>query len=246
MRKSKLSEWLFDTSRAFLPRKFSVVEKFYDSRYVDRTENFSRSQKWEDEVLRLMMAAGLQSGARVLDVGCNTGRLVDVLSSALPAFRYTGVDINKAAFERTQARSGENATFMFYDGSVLPVQSDSVDVAVFNHSLGHVSDVMLSLRESYRVLAPGGSIAIATPNRLYKRAKAINNLFNDYSPDLTVLRYFSIGTLKSALHAAGFVSTNAWLEGEAAIRAGGFELSASRSRIFCVAQKPKHRPQEEL
>lgn len=236
---SRLKTWLRDTRRAYLPLAFDSVAPQYDRTYVARTERFSSSANWSAEVLSLIAAARMSSPVRIADIGCNTGRLAEVLGGAFERFEYVGLDVNRNAIDLAQGRAhAENVRFSHYDGLAMPLEQCSFDIVIFNHSLGHVADVALSLAEAYRVLKPAGAVLVATPNRAFKRWKIISNLINGYDPDPTVLRYFSPASLEAVLAAAKFSEVKTWLGGEAATRFV-IDPQRTRSRLFGIASKPR-------
>jgi SAM-dependent methyltransferase len=110
--------------------------------------------------------AGLQAGQTVLDLGCGAG--LDVLLAAWqvgPAGRVIGVDMTPEmiALARRHAADAAVTNVEFRLGSIedLPVEDSSVDVVISNcvASLSPAKDRLLA--EAWRVLVPGGRLAVA-------------------------------------------------------------------------------------
>lgn len=96
--------------------------------------------------------------ARVLDVGCGQGVLLDALSSRLPEALLVGIDAVPApATARWRGVTGDIAT-------QLPFADASFEVVVAGEVIEHVPHPDLMLAELRRVLAPGGLLVLSTPN----------------------------------------------------------------------------------
>jgi len=107
----------------------------------------------------------LNAGETVVDIGCGAG--FDTLIAARqvgPAGRVIAVDMTSAMLEKARAGAREAglANIDFRDGyaETLPVDSDSVDVAISNGVINLCPDKMAAMQEIYRVLKPGGRIQI--------------------------------------------------------------------------------------
>jgi ubiquinone/menaquinone biosynthesis C-methylase UbiE len=109
----------------------------------------------------------LQAGAKVLDVGCGTG------ASALPAAQtvgkngfVVGVDLASRLLERarTKALAGrlDNVEFRQADMTVLEYPDGSFDAVVSVFSIFFVPDMEGQVRELWRMVRPGGKLAVTT------------------------------------------------------------------------------------
>lgn len=88
-------------------------------------------------------------GARLLDLGAGTGRQSALLAAS--GYRVTAVDLPSSAYAAQRVHP-----VLDYDGRHLPLEDASVDVVFSSNVLEHVVAVEDLLRETARVLAPGG------------------------------------------------------------------------------------------
>jgi len=115
------------------------------------------------------------AGDRIIDLGCAAGALTHYLSGfgAIVA----GVDLEPRAIAKARSLFPE-LEFMQADVAELPFGEDSFDKAVAGDLVEHLDDATLRamLGELQRVLVPGGSLSIYTPNPLHviERLKAHN------------------------------------------------------------------------
>jgi SAM-dependent methyltransferase len=111
--------------------------------------------------------ANAAPGSTVLDYGCGTGELVQLLRDA--GFDAYGVDIRWPGgdFGRVQeSELGRRGVLRFYEeGGTLPFDDDAFDVVVSDQVLEHVAPFEQSVRELERVCRPGGLIYHHFPSR---------------------------------------------------------------------------------
>lgn len=113
----------------------------------------------------------LQPHHRVLDLGCGEGRHALATYWLTPAQQVVGVDINEKDLRTAASRKGHfpqpdtesRCEFLLADGLRLPFQDHQFDVVICSEVLEHIPDYDLMLQEAYRVLAPGGTLAVSVP-----------------------------------------------------------------------------------
>ena len=129
------------------------------------TGNFdvvARKNIWEMGP-RLVELIGVQSGMRVLDVGCGTGNVA--VRAAKAGADVTGLDLTPELFDdarRHAADEGIEVEWVEGDAEALPFDDGSFDCVFSSFGVMFAPRHEVAAGEMARVLAPGGVIAVAS------------------------------------------------------------------------------------
>lgn len=107
----------------------------------------------------------LPKGARILDVGCNTGPMVIPLRAQ--GYDVVGIDISphdvQQAEQYLQERSLADDRLAVADGTELPFRDGEFDLILLVDILEHTDFPERIVAEARRTLAPGGLIVATVP-----------------------------------------------------------------------------------
>jgi SAM-dependent methyltransferase len=149
---------------------------FYDSIAddFDRIANSYDLARRIEVVFDELLGGELLHGRRLLDVGSGTGwfskRAVERGAVA------TSVDIGIRLLARVREKAATRAVNA--DACALPFAPGSFDVVISSECIEHTLDPIAATREMARVLAPGGTLVITTPNLVWRWSASVANLLN--------------------------------------------------------------------
>ena len=155
---------------------------------------------------RSFLLAEVRAGATVLDIGAGAGEF----SSELLAIGATpvAVDVAAEALRRARERVPGLDARLWTDGEPLPLEDNSVDVVWAGEVIEHVVDVAPWLSELRRVLRPGGTLLLTTPDHgartLLGLALSPRRFAAHFEPRSDHVRFFSRRTLGALLDDLGF------------------------------------------
>ena len=118
---------------------------------------------WWYQALRQHAAASIQPASphfSLLDAGCGTGGMLDVVREKFPAVDLTGIDASSHAIKLAAARN-LNAKLRLANVHDLPFAEDTFDFVLSLDVLSHTGvDDSLATHEMHRVLRPGGRLLL--------------------------------------------------------------------------------------
>jgi SAM-dependent methyltransferase len=149
---------------------FTAYAQSLDVNWSDALEELHEEAS-RDHFLDVWTRTSLLDGMRrfgpsepevVLDAGCSSGYLLEDLRRELPTASLVGVDLIAGGLRRAHLLVPD-AKLLLADVCDLPIEDESVDVALSANLLEHVPDDAGALAELHRVLRPGGLAAIIVP-----------------------------------------------------------------------------------
>jgi len=146
---------------------------YYAYHYESRINPLAvRAKRWLDrQKMRAVLRAASGPPAAYLDVGCGTGRFLELMHEwGVAKERLFGIELDATTVERLQ-RKGYQAL----SGRVEACESiddGSLDLVTMFHVIEHVEDPGAVVEKITRWLRPGGILAVETPNADSQDARA--------------------------------------------------------------------------
>jgi SAM-dependent methyltransferase len=112
---------------------------------------------------RLVAAAALRPGERMLDVATGTGVVLREARARQPELgRLVGLDLGQAMLDIAREKLDRaEAELVLGDATALPFEDGSFDVLTCQQGVQFFPDRPLALREFHRVLAPAGRVLVS-------------------------------------------------------------------------------------
>ncbi|MDJ1114118.1 class I SAM-dependent methyltransferase [Microbacterium dauci] len=149
----------------------------------------------EDLALIERFLATTPRDARILDAGCGTGRMIDLIISARPDAMVLGVDASAAMLAHARVR---HPRFDFITGELatLPFPDAVVDGILAWYSVIHTAPAELGevIAELARVLAPGGHLLLG-----FQAGEGVRELTHAYGHDVDLRAYLHSAAAVGAL-----------------------------------------------
>ena len=181
-------------------REFTKAAKVYETNHAGIYE------MCKDDYPPMLAELETDPFDNVLDVGCGTGPVIELLAKKYPEKHFIGLDITPAMIEVAQSKGLSNAEFVVGDAENLPFGDEGFDAVLCSNSFHHYPDPGAFLREAYRVLRPGGKLIL----RDYTSNDVVVWLMNNFELPLARLvghgdvRILKMGEYRELVKAAGF------------------------------------------
>lgn len=144
------------------------VEVAANKRFLDTTASQS-ARDWDElltsqvdlsiasELSMLLSLDGWKRAETVIDAGCGNGHYLAELKSYFPKKRFLGVDVSP---ELIAAASHRHADIDFVEADFFALDAEPADAVIMRFLVQHLGDFGSILRQTKRLLAPGGMLVI--------------------------------------------------------------------------------------
>ncbi|CAA9890723.1 Methylase involved in ubiquinone/menaquinone biosynthesis [Candidatus Methylobacter favarea] len=122
-------------------------------------------QAAENLTKEICKAGHIEDGLKVLDVGCGFGGTVAHINEHFTGMELTGLNIDERQLQRARETviplADNSIQFEQGDACALPFPDQSFDVVLAVECIFHFPDRKQFFKEAYRVLKPGGFLALS-------------------------------------------------------------------------------------
>ncbi len=179
-------------------REYGFLSAWYDrvwSRYIRRS------------VALTVPHINVDAGQHILDVGCGTGQLLDVLARRTPGATLVGVDLTPAMLHVAHRRLRDRGDVIAAEASGLPFPQGTFHVVVSTSVLHYLREPRASILEEWRRCSrPGGTLVVTDWCRDYASMRVLDRLLRSIDPAHN--RALTVVELRSALIEAGYTDVN--------------------------------------
>lgn len=184
-------------TRADFDRYYRDVSKYADPRLSSGAGYSSEDTARLKATAETISAFAQSRDARILDIGCGAGGLLDSLA-VLGFHDLTGMDPASACAEEV-SRRGHCGVVGTFDEH--PFSDASFDGIILSHVLEHVRDLSTALANVARLLRPGGWLYVEVPDAA-RYGECLIAPFQDFN--LEHINHFSATTLRNLLASRGW------------------------------------------
>jgi 2-polyprenyl-3-methyl-5-hydroxy-6-metoxy-1,4-benzoquinol methylase len=178
--------------------------KYFQERYESLQQSeYLNMESWQKKIALCLGRVNRLRGAKtglLLDVGCGKGWFLETARER--GWQVQGVELCAEVAKRTM----ERVQTQVHVGSIFDVAlpSETFDLVTMFDVIEHLEAPIEALRICYRVLKPGGALALSTPNLRGLGCRLLGARAFAVWPDEHII-YFGPASMKRALHLADFV-----------------------------------------
>jgi len=150
------------------------MKRSYKLKYHKLEKNHWWFKARRDAIFRLIQQINLDNNAKILDIGCSGGPVMQFLKKKGYGEIY-GIDISKNAVRLCQKNKIKNVSVM--DGAKPSFSNEKFDLIIASDILEHIKNDSSALVEWKRILKPGGKLIVFVPafNLLWSRHDELNH-----------------------------------------------------------------------
>jgi len=188
-----------------------------DTRTIEHMTRNEADMAFKKRVRTIFEWIDPQDDDLILDCACGRGFYLNMFRY-VSACRLVGLELEWPVIRKAQRNVGHLPRLMLNNANMyaLPYADHTFDAVILSEILEHVERDVDGLREVYRVLKPGGVVAITVPNANYPFwwdpiNRTLENLFHTHisrGPLAGIwanhVRLYTPEQLRSAVLAAGF------------------------------------------
>lgn len=178
---------------------FAAIARSYDLN--NRIHSLGRDQAWRRRTVEL---CHVKTTDTVIDIACGTGDLAMAFAKRRPrqiiGLDFTHPMLQVAQHKLTDSRTPARAPIDYADGDAmrLPVRDAAADVVSIAFGIRNVTDPAKAIGEFYRILRPGGRVAILEFS--LPRNRLLRSLYNFYFKNILPLTATWISRDKSGAY----------------------------------------------
>ena len=139
-----------------------------DSATIDYMTRNEADMAFKRRVKTIFEYVNPNDGMRILDLPCGRGFYLNMFRF-VSRCQLVGADLDWDVIKQAKRRLShlENITLQRVNIYEMPYAKDYFDAVILSEVLEHIEDDVRGLREAYRVLKPGGVLAVTVPNANY-------------------------------------------------------------------------------
>jgi len=156
-------------------------KKYSRNEFVEFLQGIRKNIGSDLRIKSTMNYIDFREGTRILDIGCNIGTWAKYIAGRGEGkVTVYAIDIVEDFIKIAEEfNSDENVKFLYLDLLNNNFPDNNFDQVIFLETIEHVENPVGFLREIHRILKPGGSLIISTPNSLAIFRTIKNILFSN-------------------------------------------------------------------
>ena len=135
-------------------KEFTQAAKIYDSGHAGIYE------MCKDDYPPILAELEKEEFHDVLDCGCGTGPMIQLLHEKYPDKHYVGLDLTPGMIQVAQDKKLSNTEFVVGDSENLPFEESAFDAVICSNSFHHYPNPQAFFDSAYRVLRKGGRLGL--------------------------------------------------------------------------------------